>query len=157
MIKIYHERILVEPSSIDVLGHVNNREYLRWMERLATQHVEQCNWGYEPLKTRGFVWVAHQHWIEYLKPTLVGQTLDLYTWIQSFKGVSSLRRYAMKRADELVLVGATHWVFVDYASRRPASILDEMKTSFITVTPEDAELIALGIDRPVRYMPQKGL
>lgn len=35
---MYSETFKVESSDIDVLEHVNNRVYLRWIEEVATNH-----------------------------------------------------------------------------------------------------------------------
>ncbi|MGV0952623.1 MAG: acyl-CoA thioesterase, partial [Azonexus sp.] len=42
-------RILVEPftiasESIDMNGHVNNQEYVRWMQDIATAHSHEQGW-----------------------------------------------------------------------------------------------------------------
>lgn len=149
--------ITVGPESIDLLEHVNNREYLRWMELGATSHAASLGWDFETLKQHGVVWVARQHWIEYLRPSVLGDQLVLYTWVQSIKRFSSLRRYALKRGEDVLMVGATEWVLVDYQKRRPTPILPEVIQSFTLVPPEDPRLVELGIQRLVRFIPSAGL
>ena len=65
--RIYQEVFTVADASIDVQGHVNNREYLRWMEGVATRHAALLGWDFETLKVRNRSWVAREHWIEYLQ------------------------------------------------------------------------------------------
>ena len=48
--RIYQEVFTVADASIDVQGHVNNREYLRWMEGVATRHAALLGWDFETLK-----------------------------------------------------------------------------------------------------------
>lgn len=154
---IYKLNIHVEPESIDVLDYVNNREYLRWMEEAAICHAAHNGWPFEELKKINSAWVARQHWIEYLRPALLGDNLVLYTWVQSLKRFSSLRRYALKRGDEVLMVGATEWVFVDFVQRKPVTIHEGVVNSFELV-PSDSPLLAeLGIQRLVRFMPSAGL
>lgn len=154
---VYQLPITVGAQSIDVLKHVNNREYMRWMEAAATAHAASCGWDFEALARVNRTWVARQHWIEYLKPAFEGDQLTLYTWVQSAKRFSSLRRYAIKRGGELLTVGATEWVLVDYEKRRPALITDEMIACFHPIPVDAPELKALGIVRMVRFAPSPGL
>lgn len=36
---VFSMPVVVGESSIDLLGHVNNREYMRWMEEIGRAHV----------------------------------------------------------------------------------------------------------------------
>ncbi len=150
---IYRYDITVGPESIDLLGHVNNREYLRWMEEAATAHAAGLGWSFENLKAICRAWVAREHWIEYLMPAFEGERLELFTWVQNLRGAASLRRYALRRGDDLLMTGATEWVFVDYERRRPVLVTPEMRASFPRVAEDDPRLEALGIARCVRWSP----
>lgn len=157
--RIYQESFVVGGESIDVLGHVNNREYLRWMERIATNHAASLGWDLAHLRSIGHVWVAREHWIEYLRPCFLSEPLTMYSWVQSFRAAASLRRYAVKRGGELIMVGATEWVFVDFDKKRPALFTPDVKAAFepILVPADDPALLALGIARAPRPNPSHGL
>lgn len=154
---IFQMSVSVESSSIDLLGHVNNREYIRWMEEAATKHAASCGWTFETLRSAGLAWVVRQHWVEYLKPALLGDDLNVCTWVQNMRRVSSLRRYAIMRGTDLLMVGATEWVLVDYQKRRPIVIPQDVQSSFPLTMPEAQELQQLGIRRMVRFVPSPGL
>lgn len=116
---VFSMPVVVGESSIDLLGHVNNREYMRWMEAAATAHAASLGWSFDALRSAGRVWVVRQHWIEYLRPAHLGDELVVATWVESVRRLSSLRRYAVLRNGELLTVGATEWVLVDYERRTP--------------------------------------
>lgn len=151
----------VGADDIDMLEHVNNRVYLRWMEEAATAHAARCGWTFEELKNVNRAWVARQHWIEYLRPALLGDELTLYTWVQGSKRFSSLRRYALKRGDELLMVGATEWVLINLEKRTPVStdLPSEraLVECFDALEPGHPALKALGLVRMVRFAPSPGL
>ena len=157
--RIYRETFVVGPESIDVLGHVNNCEYLKWMEHAAMHHAASIGWGFAALRSMGRTWVAREHWVEYLRPSFEGERLEMFSWIQGWRAAASLRRYAIRRANELIFVGATEWVYVDYEKRRPALFADEQIAVLekYAVSPEDPVLESLGIARSVRYLPSRGL
>ncbi len=158
---VFTMSLYVGAESIDVLEHVNNREYLRWMEEAATAHATACGWSFDNLKKRNRAWVARQHWIEYLRPALLGDELTLFTWVQSAKRFSSLRRYALKRGNELLMVGATEWVLINLETRSPVSCElpseRELIDGFTVLEPGDPLLRELGLIRTVRFAPSPGL
>lgn len=155
--RIYQELFTVADASIDVQGHVNNREYLRWMEGVATRHAALLGWDFETLKVRNRSWVAREHWIEYLQPCFAGDELTITTWVQSLRGPASLRRYVMQREGMPVMAGATEWVFIDLARRRPAFLDPDIEATFTLIEPGNAELKALGVDRSPRWKPAPSL
>ena len=157
--RIFRETFVVGAESIDVLGHVNNREYLKWMERIATHHASAVGWSFEVLRAMGRTWVAREHWAEYLRPCFEGDVLDMFSWIQSWRGAASLRRYAIRRGEDLLFVGATEWVFADLEKKRPARF-SESELAILqanSIAPDDPLLASLGIARGVRYEPSRGL
>ena len=42
--KIHEYRLVVTPASIDEQGHVNNLEYIRWMQEAAVAHSAAQGW-----------------------------------------------------------------------------------------------------------------
>lgn len=144
---------VVGRTSIDALGHVNNREYLRWAEEAAARHAALLGWSLEAMLAEGAVWVARSHWIDYLRPALEGDEIEFYTWVESMRGAVSLRRYACVSAGKLLAVAATEWVYVDADRRRPRLIPDHIAASFPLVAPDDDRLLALGIAREPRWTP----
>lgn len=150
---IYKHTFSVAASSIDVLGHVNNREYLRWTEEVSAKHAAALGWSLEAMLAEGAVWVARSHWIEYLRPALEGDEIDLYTWVESISAAASLRRYAVASKGKLLAVAATEWVYVDAERHRPRLIPDHVAESFPLVAPDDERLAVLGIAREPRWMP----
>lgn len=150
---IHHWHFTVTASSIDVLGHVNNREYLRWTETAATAHAESLGWPLDAMKRAGGVWVAHRHWIEYLQPAHQGDEIDLYTWVETMGSAASLRRFAVKSGERLLAVAATEWVYVDVERMRPCLIPETVASSFPLVPADDERLAALGIARAPRWNP----
>ena len=89
---IFQYNTTVGPSSIDVLRHVNNREYLRWMEKAAMDHADSLGCGARDCLRRQEVWVAREHWIEFLMPCYLNDELTVYTWVDNIGNSRSLRR-----------------------------------------------------------------
>lgn len=138
MAAIYDHHHQVRAEEIDVLGHVNNLAYLRWMIDAALAHSALQGWPNEAYLKRGEGWVVRGHEITYLRPALRDERVVVRTWVADWSRVTSLRRYViLRRDDEEVLArAATQWAFVDFKTGRPRRIPAEVTEAFTVVTGE---------------------
>jgi len=148
--RIFHKAVDVGADSIDAVGHVNNREYLRWMEEVAVEHSSAQGWPMDRYFADGSAWVAATHFIEYLRPSFTGDRLDAFTWIARWNERDSVRRYAITRERKLIARGETVWTFVDLASGRARAIPPEVRSAYEIVPDDDRELRALNLVRRER-------
>jgi acyl-CoA thioester hydrolase len=149
MSQIYRYDLVVTKDVIDENGHVNNIEYLRWMQDAAVHHADSrgCTLA---TKAAGAAWVVRSHRIEYLKPAFSGEHISVLTWVSNFRRVQSLRKYKVVRVeDHAVLAEAeTDWIFMDVKSGRLRSIPKEVTMVFEVVPEEKEEEILVQIFRP---------
>ncbi len=140
MPRIYRYPITVAPESIDALGHVNNQEYVRWMQEAAIAHSIAQGWPLERYVAQGQGWVVRRHTVEYLKPAFAGDALALFTWVASFERSSSPRRYVFYRAADRAVVARaeTLWVFVDFRTGSLVRIPVELRAAFDVVADDEA-------------------
>jgi acyl-CoA thioester hydrolase len=148
--RIFHKSLVVGPESIDAVGHVNNREYLRWMEEIAVEHSAAQGWPMERYFAAGTAWVASTHFLEYLRPAFEGDPLDVHTWIAAWDRRTCLRRYAVTRQRKLVARGETCWTFVELASGRARDLPPAVTDAFFVIPEVDEELKSLGLARRER-------
>lgn len=144
MPRIHRHPIAVTPDSIDALGHVNNQEYVRWMQEAATAHSALQGWPLERYVARGQGWFVRRHTVEYLKPAFAGDALALFTWVASFERSSSPRRYLFHRAADRAVVARaeTLWVFVDFRTGSPVRIPADLRAAFDVVADDEALRVA---------------
>lgn len=133
----------VTPEEIDVLGHVNNLNYLRWLVDAAVAHSAAQGWPGSAYHTLGAGWVVRSHFIEYLQPTFEGDEVVVRTWVANLKKVTSLRRYQVIRPrDAMVLAtGATDWAFIHFRTGMVKRIPPEVGNAFEVVPDEPGEAI----------------
>ncbi len=120
------------PADIDDLGHVSNLVYVRWILEVALAHSAAVGWDNAAYRRLGAIWVVRRHEVDYLSSVLPEQRVAVTTWVESVKGVSSVRRTSMRRTDDRVEVcrGASTWAFIDLATGRPRKIPDELRAAF---------------------------
>ncbi len=114
MPQVYQYKLTVPDNALDINGHVNNIEYLRWMQDAAVLHSDAQGCTKATIEAKA-TWVVRTHYIEYLRPAFAGEEIVVLTWVTNVRRVQSLRKYRIVRiTDNTVLVeGETNWVFVD--------------------------------------------
>lgn len=112
----------VEAAAIDEYGHVNNAEYLRWIEKVSWAHSASLGLTLEDYRALNRGMAVHRHEIDYLAPAFEGERLALATWIVASDGRLTLtRRFQLRRpADDRTLLRArTRFACIELSSGRP--------------------------------------
>lgn len=146
MTQVYQYRLTVPDDAVDMNGHVNNIEYIRWMQLAAVFHsdIQGCTKATIDI---GATWVVRTHHIEYLRPAFAGEDIIVLTWVADFRRVQSLRKYKIIRIeDNAVLVeGETDWVFVDAKTGRLRSIPKDVIMKFELLSKDNEQEILSSI------------
>jgi acyl-CoA thioester hydrolase len=137
--QIYQYKLTVPEDALDINGHVNNLEYLRWMQLAAVFHSDSQGCTKATI-AEGATWVVRTHHVEYLRPAFAGENLIVLTWVSDFRRVQSLRKYRIIRVEDnaLLVEGETDWVFVDAKTGRLRSIPKNVINTF-EVLPKEKE------------------
>jgi acyl-CoA thioester hydrolase len=121
--------IEVAPQDIDELGHVNNTVYLRWVQDVATAHWRAVA---APADIASYIWVVTRHEIDYLRPTLPGETVTLTTWVGTPKGARFDRHVLVSGADAKPRARAlTVWALIEAASGRVVRVPADVAAPFL--------------------------
>jgi len=142
MSRIHIRDFVVPESAMDVNRHVNNLEYLRWMQDVAIEHSAARGWDLARYHAARVVWVVRSHAIEYLRPVFAGERLQLATWVADLRPRSSLRRYLFWRPDDgqIAARAETLWVLVNMGTGRACPLPADLSGSF-DVVPDEGEVL----------------
>lgn len=137
-----------------LIPHVNNVEYLRWVDRVAELHADALGYTREALLGEDRCFFVARHEVDYLAECWMGDRLLVATWVRSMRKTTSWRDTVILRpattsgGDDVVIArAATLWAFVDLSSRRPARIEAAMIDRF---APSGRSLSAGGTPPEVR-------
>lgn len=122
--------MVVAAADIDGLGHTSNVAYVRWVQDVARAHSEHVGWNHEAYQRVGMVFVVRRHVIDYLRPTLCGDALQIRTWITSWSAATSERHTEIVRGEEVVARAATVWAWVSTETGRPCRITPALERAF---------------------------
>ena len=135
----YRRVIEVERKHIDMLGHVNNLAYVKWMQDAAVAHSAAQGWPTQRYLDIGAGWVVRSHAIDYLQPAFENEGVIVRTWVAGFKKIQSVRKYRiLRQSDEALLASAqTNWAFIGFEHGVPRRIPQEIISDFIIVDESD--------------------
>ena len=80
-----------------------------------------------------YMWYVLHHDVHYKAAALLGDKLQLNTWVSHNAGVRSERTFSITRpADNKVIVTAkTTWYLMSAISQKPSAITDEIRNLFL--------------------------
>ena len=123
--------IVVADADIDELGHASNIAYVRWIQDVAVAHSTAVGLDFEAYRKLGGVFVVRRHEVDYLRPVLRGDPLQVRTWIDSAMAAKCKRATEIvNEAGTVVARAMTTWGYVEMATGRPVRIPDTVRNAF---------------------------
>jgi len=120
---IFELEIVVNLEDIDVLNHVNNAVYVKWMDKVAFEH-----WAFltrnNPLPQ--FIWVVLRHEIDYVKQAVLGDKITVKTWVGETKGFKSERYMEFYKNNDVLVKAKTIWGMLDAETYKPSRIRENV-------------------------------
>jgi acyl-CoA thioester hydrolase len=130
-IPVYRRERTVAPRDIDLLGHVNNTVWVRYVVELAAAHADALGVGFEATRALGGIWIVRRHDVLYHANVPVGAKIRETTWVSSLRGALSLRHARFESEAGVLLVEAnTEWAYVDATSLKPRRVPAEVRERF---------------------------
>src|SRR5687768_10253054 len=129
---IYRMTTRVRTYECDSYGHLNNVNYIRLMQEAAIEASAAVGWDMARYAAVGQHWLIRETDIEYLRPFLYGDTIEITTWVEDFRRVRSRRIYEFRKEGQADLYARaeTDWVYLDRQTKQLAAIPAEMITDF---------------------------
>ncbi|ALF52205.1 4-hydroxybenzoyl-CoA thioesterase [Nostoc piscinale CENA21] len=123
----------VRHYEMDTLGHVNNAVYQNYLEQAAIEHSEYLGVTLDVYRELGGVFVMRRVEIDYLRPAVAGDTLEVTTWLKEMRGTRAFRCYEIRKqhGDDLLVTAEALWVWVDAKTMRPRPIPHKISDKFL--------------------------
>jgi len=129
---VFRLRRRVEWRDIDPAQHVNNAVFLAYLEDCAMRAAAAQAWPQSRMRAEGFAIVARRYQIEYRQPGVLGDELELATWVSDVKRATALRHHTVTRLSDHVLLARAQvlWGAVDVETEQPIPIPSTLVADF---------------------------
>ena len=117
----FKHSIIILPTDIDAMGHVNNVIYLRWVQEVAEAHWLTS----APIELRSkYLWVVLRHEIDYVSPAVLNDLLTGTTWVELPDGARSTRHVEIfnQTTNKLSAKAKTTWCLLSASTMRPKRV-----------------------------------
>lgn len=127
--KIEHSKeIIVTDEHLDQNNHVNNVQYVHWVEEIAVEH-----WDLLKHKTeyQHDYWVLYDHHLQYKKQLFLGDIVTVRTYPQQPEGIKQPRKVEFYCNGELMVDSRTLWVLCDHKTHKIKRMSDNWLDVFL--------------------------
>jgi acyl-CoA thioester hydrolase len=142
--KVFITQRKVEWQDLDPINHVNNSVYLTYIQECLMHIGETFGWSLARCQREGFFFLPRSHHIEYRTPALMGDTIEISTWLSNVRRSTLTRHFEMRRISdhELLAQDRSMFVAVDANTLLPIRIPQALVNDFATnISTEDGDEI----------------
>ncbi|VXC78386.1 Acyl-CoA thioester hydrolase [Sphingomonas sp. T1] len=117
----------IEPADIDFMGHVNNANYLKWVQAAVIDHWQRL----APAEAvAGHLWVALKHEITYRKPAFLDDDVIATVLLEKVQGARAFYETIIKRGEDVLAEVKSSWCCLDAETLRPSRLASNVVERF---------------------------
>jgi acyl-CoA thioester hydrolase len=130
--EVYRMQRQVKWQDIDALQHVNNAVYMDYVNECSLQVCNAHGWPWQRMVDESFAVYLRQARLQYLQPAVLGDELEVATWVSEVRRASSSRHYTLKRCSDGALLAQAYLLsaWVDLQTGLPIRIPQHMLADF---------------------------
>jgi acyl-CoA thioester hydrolase len=117
--------LTVRTYECDSYGHVNNANYLNYLEFARYEHLKDIGFDYPKAVNAGFGVFIVRIEIDYKRPAKTDDRLTIKTWPIKRRAVSGTLAQQIYRENDLLIEANVTWAFVDIKEGMPVRIPKE--------------------------------
>lgn len=127
--QIYTQEITVGVTDLDELQHVNNVQYVQWVQNIAEAHWKSRA---TDIILKNYFWVLVKHCIQYKSEAKLNDVILLKTYVVKSEGLTSTRKVEMyhKTSGKLIVSSETVWCLMSHDAKKPARIPADIENLF---------------------------
>lgn len=125
----FQKIITVSKDDLDELMHVNNVQYVQWIQDVAKEHWQTYA---SKAMQETVVWVVMNHNITYKTAAVLNDQIKINTFIKNNQGAACTRVVEMHntKTNQLLLYSETKWCLLNAKNFRPIRISNEIEKLF---------------------------
>jgi acyl-CoA thioester hydrolase len=123
----HNHSIRVASGDIDFMGHVNNANYLNWVQEAVLAHWRAIA---PPQAVAEHLWVALKHEITYRRPAFLDDDVVATVVLERIQGARAFYGTVIRRGEEVLAEVKSSWCCVAADTLRPARIARDVAARF---------------------------
>ena len=112
---MYEKQIQVTEEHIDQNNHVNNVQYVHWVEEVAAEHWDLLK---QQTEYANDAWMLLDHHIRYKKQVYLNDMITVRTYPMTPEGAKQPRKVEFYCNDQLVVDSSTLWILFDPETKK---------------------------------------
>jgi acyl-CoA thioester hydrolase len=130
-IPVFRRTRVVKERDVDLLGHVNNAVWVRYVVSLAEAHAEALGLDFHTMRRQGGIWIVRRHDVLYHANVPLGAEIQEATWVSTMRAALSKRHARFEDgAGRLLVESTTEWAYVDATTLRPRRVPPNVRERF---------------------------
>tara|TARA_R100001369_G_scaffold22674_1_gene41263 strand:- start:16946 stop:17350 length:405 start_codon:yes stop_codon:yes gene_type:complete len=127
--EIFEQCLTVKATDLDEQKHVNNVQYVQWIQDIAKAHWESKA---NPEILNKYFWVVIRHEIDYKKQAFLNEEIILRTFVGEHTHVTSIRNVHIlnKETSKILVKAKSTWCLMDSTTKKPVKISEELLRVF---------------------------
>lgn len=117
---------------IDFVGHVNNINYITWMENGRVKLFEAMGISiFDLLHTNSVLPIITETFIQYKRPLFLNNQVNIECWVSQLNNASAILQFRFYNENhELCTTGHQKGSFIDSKTLRPTRLNEKLRTAF---------------------------
>jgi acyl-CoA thioester hydrolase len=117
---------------IDFVGHVNNINYITWMENGRVKLFEEMGISiFDLLEKNNILPIITETFIQYKKALFLNNQVKIECWVSQLNNASAILQFRFyNEKHEICSVGHQKGSFIDSKTLRPVRLSEEMRVCF---------------------------
>jgi acyl-CoA thioester hydrolase len=128
----------VRYAETDQMGIVHHANYLVWFEVARTRFCAEAGKPYPEIEALGYYMVITQAQQDYRLAACYGDSVRVTCWLDWVASRSLQFSYRVTRGDQLLSTGYTRHLWVKRESRRPCSMPESLRDTFLKLAEQTA-------------------
>lgn len=120
--KIYSEATRVKSYHVDNKGKLSTVQVFNFLQEAAFRHSVLDNFGQPDLAKLGLVWMLSRIKVVFLEEAILGETIEIKSWVRSVKGALSERDFMLKSGGKVIAKATSLWACLSIEPVKPTAI-----------------------------------
>ncbi len=138
--KVYSEKTRIKSYHVDKKGKLSTAQVFNFLQEAAFQHSVIDNFGQPDLAKLGLVWMLSRMKVVFLYDAILGDIIEIKSWVRSIKGALSERDFIITSAGKEIVKATSLWACLSIGPVKPTAIPSQIKDRMIPYIEFNEEL-----------------